>query len=116
LENARHVVAEPGKSWFDVPVIKNLHTLLLSAVEQPNALDMSTWHTCETTHCRAGWVVTLAGPKGAALEKASSTLFAAMQICKASSPIKVSPVRFFETKEVAMADIKRCAMEEAALK
>jgi hypothetical protein len=108
------VEAEAGTSWFNVPVIKNLHTLLLSVVEQPNALDMSTWHVCRTTHCRAGWVVTLAGEKGKALEKSSSTLFAAMQICKASSPIKVSPVRFFETNEVAMADIRRCAAEELA--
>jgi hypothetical protein len=59
--------------------------------------------------------VTLAGEKGKKLEQSSSTLFAAMQICKASSPIRVSPVRFFETKEVAMADIERCAKEEAAL-
>jgi hypothetical protein len=36
-----------------------------------------------------------------------------MQICKASSPIRVSPVRFFETDAVAMADIERCAKEEA---
>jgi hypothetical protein len=79
---------------------------------------MSDWHTCETTHCRAGWVVTLAGEKGKALEAASSTLFAAMQICKASSVIKVSPVRFFETNEKAMADIQRCAAleEQAATK
>jgi hypothetical protein len=79
-----------------------------------NQLDMSTWHTCETTHCRAGWVVTLAGTKGKALEKATSTEFAAMQIYKASSPILVSPVRFYETDEVALADIERCAQEEAA--
>jgi len=37
-----------------------------------------------------------------------------MQIYKASSPIRVSPVRFFESNEVAMADIQRCAAEEAA--
>jgi len=84
------------------------------AVQKPDALDMGNWHTCDTTHCRGGWVVTLAGEKGAALEKASSTLFAAMQIYKASSPIRVSPVRFFETNKVAMADMKRCAKEEAA--
>jgi hypothetical protein len=73
---------------------------------------MSGWHTCKTTHCRAGWVVFLSGEKGKALENATSTLFAAMQICKASSAIKVSPVRFFETNEAAMADIQRCAEEE----
>ncbi len=76
---------------------------------------MSSWHTCDTTHCRAGWVVVLAGDAGKSLEKATSTEFAAKQIYKASSLIKVSPTRFYETKEKAMADIIRCAEEELAL-
>jgi hypothetical protein len=70
---------------------------------------MSDWHTCETTHCRAGWVVTLAGKEGKLLEERTSTQFAAMMIYKASSEIRVFPPRFFESNEVAMADIKRCA-------
>lgn len=75
---------------------------------------MDIWHTCETTHCRAGWIVVLAGEEGKALEKETSTLFAAMHIYHKSSPtINVSPVRFFETSEIAMADIKRCAELEA---
>lgn len=73
------------------------------------------WHTCETTHCRAGWVVTLSGPEAKKLEKETSTLFAAMQIYKASSSIWVSPPRYFEDNEKAMADMERCAKEEASL-
>ena len=76
---------------------------------------MDTWHTCDTTHCRAGWVEVLGGKEGTELAEKTSTLFAAMQIYKASSPIRVSPVHFFETNEKAMEDIKRCAEEEAAL-
>ena len=73
---------------------------------------MSTWHkSCGTVHCRAGWVVTLAGKPGKALEDKTSTLFAAMQIYKASGYL-ISPVRFFETNEVALADMKRLAEEE----
>jgi hypothetical protein len=86
---------------------------MLSAVRDPKALDMGAWHSCETTHCRAGWVVHLAGKEGYALEKRTSTLFAAMQIYKVSSPIRVSPPRFFESNEVALADMERCAREEA---
>jgi hypothetical protein len=75
---------------------------------------MSDWHTCETTHCRAGWVEHLAGEQGKALADKSSTLSAAMMIYKTSSPnIPVSPTRFFETNEVAMKDIIRCAELEA---
>lgn len=35
-----------------------------------------------------------------------------MQIYDVSSPIKVSPVRFFESNEVAMKDMKLCAEKE----
>ena len=74
---------------------------------------MSDWHTCETTHCRAGWVVTLGGEKGKKLEQKTSALFAAMQIYKASSPIRVFPPRFFDGNEKALSDMERCAKEES---
>jgi hypothetical protein len=114
LEKAGLVAKPENKSWFQVPTIPNIHQTVIEAVEKPDALNMKTWHSCDTTHCRAGWVVHLAGEKGRALEEASSTQFAAMQIYHASSKINVSPVRFFETNEVAMADIVRCAAEEKA--
>lgn len=77
---------------------------------------MKNWHDCDTTHCRAGWVVHKAGPAGYALENATSTVFAAMQIYHKSCPqVPVAPVRFYETNEVAMEDIKRCAEEESKL-
>jgi hypothetical protein len=69
---------------------------------------MGDWHTCETTHCRAGWVVHLAGEAGYALERQTSALFAAMRIYKASG-YSISPVRFFDTNEKAMEDIRRLA-------
>jgi len=98
-----------------VPVIENIHQAILEAVTKPAALDMSVWHTCSTTHCRAGWAVHLAGVKGYALEKKTSTLFAAQQIYKASSPIHVAPPRFYEDNEKAMADIEACATKEKKL-
>ena len=104
----------PAKAAFVVPKIDNIHSTVLAAVTaKDHKLNMSDWHTCETTHCRAGWVVHLAGEAGKALEDRTSTLFAAQQIYHASSPIKVSPPRFFESNEIAMADIARCAEEEA---
>ena len=47
----------------------------------PGALDMSTWHTCETTHCLAGWAVALSGPAGKALEAVTSTSVAGAILC-----------------------------------
>ena len=98
-----------------MPVIENIHQTVYELTSNPDSLDMSNWHTCDTTHCRAGWVVFLAGKEGVELEIKTSTEFAAMQIYKASSEIKVSPVRFYESNEAAMADIKRCAEEEFKL-
>jgi len=94
---------------FTIPVIEDIHKRVLDAVSQESALEMSAWHTCDTTHCRAGWVVVLAGEAGKELEGETSTLFAAMQIYKASSDIKVPPTRFFDSNIAAMVDIKRCA-------
>jgi uncharacterized pyridoxamine 5'-phosphate oxidase family protein len=98
----------PQKIKTPVPVIEDIHKKLYAAVSQPNALEMSTWHTCETTHCRAGWVVTLAGAEGKKLEQETTPLFAAQQIYKASG-YDISPVRFFDSNEAAMADMKRLA-------
>ena len=76
---------------------------------------MSTWHTCNTTHCRAGWVVHLAGEAGYALERFHDTALAAQLIYRESDPANpVSPVRFYETNEQALADMKRLAGDAAA--
>jgi uncharacterized protein YdaU (DUF1376 family) len=78
---------------------------------------MDDWHSsCGTTHCRAGWVVVLAGEEGLALEKKTSTEFAAKQIYKKSSDIKVTLNKFFVKNDESMEDIKRCAKEENELK
>jgi hypothetical protein len=74
---------------------------------------MGTWHSCENTHCWAGWVVTLAGEEGKKLESFFDTPLAAMKILDASSPLRVSPVRFFETNVDALDRMKKLADQEA---
>jgi hypothetical protein len=93
-----------------VPVIPNIHKAVYGAASKPEALEMSTWHTCQNTHCRAGWVVTLAGKAGKELEEHFDTLLAAMKICDASAPgFKINPCRFFDLNDDALADMKRLA-------
>jgi len=71
---------------------------------------MDTWHTCEKTHCRGGWVVTLAGAEGRALEAFYNTELAAMLIYDASAPgFKINPARFYDGNADALADMKRLA-------
>jgi hypothetical protein len=75
---------------------------------------MCRWHTCENTHCRAGWIVTLAGKEGKALESFFNTELAAMLIYEASTGRKIHPARFYDDNDKALADMKRLAEEGAA--
>src|SRR5690348_5739922 len=91
-----------------VPVVEDLHKKLYAAVSQPAALSMANWHTCETTHCRAGWVVHLAGEPGKKLEQFFNTELAAMKIYAASG-YKINPSRFYDSNEDALEDMRRLA-------
>lgn len=95
-----------------VPSIKNIHRTIYEAASKSNALDMSTWHTCETTHCRAGWVVHLAGKAGAAMEFRTGTAAAAALIYLKSDPKLNKIPDFYADNEAAMADMKRLAEAE----
>ena len=68
---------------------------------------MGNWHSCETAHCRAGWVVTLAGEAGKALEWAIGTPAAAAVIYMSSDPELEKIPNFYCNHETAMADMKR---------
>jgi len=71
---------------------------------------MGGWHACETTHCRGGWVVTLAGEAGKKLEQFFNTELAAMKIYDASCPgYKINPARFYDSNEAAMEDMRKLA-------
>ena len=95
---------------FDgVPVIPEIHKAVYTAASQTNALDMKSWHSCDTTHCRAGWVVTLAGAGGKALEWAVGTSAAATAIYLASDPKLEKVPNFYASNEEALEDMKRLA-------
>ena len=99
-----------------VPKIDNIHQKVYGAASKENALNMNAWHTCETTHCRAGWVTTLAGKEGKDLEEKTSTANAALLIYMASDPDFISREGipdFHTDNETALADMKRLADLEA---
>ena len=75
---------------------------------------MDDWHTCNTTHCRGGWVVHLAGEAGYALERYHNTLLAAQLIYRESGYL-INPCRFFDVNAAALADMKKLAETEAVL-
>jgi uncharacterized protein YjbI with pentapeptide repeats len=100
-----------GCDLGNAPKIDDIHTKVYAAASQPGALDMKLWH-CETKHCRAGWVVTLAGEEGAALQGKVGTPAAAAAIYLASDPDRWETERlpdFYCDNQTALADMKRMA-------
>ena len=70
----------------------------------------AAWHTSEKTHCRGGWVITLAGAEGRALEAFFDTPLAARMIYDASCPgYLINPCRFYDSNEDALEDMRKLA-------
>jgi hypothetical protein len=98
----------------EVPVVEDLDRKVLAAVGDGEFLEMGTWHTCETTHCRGGWAIALCGEQGHALEQFYNWELAAILIYDASDPdFKINPARFYDSNVNALADMKRLAELEA---
>ena len=100
-----------GANLSGAPVIDDIHAKVYAAASQPGALDMGSWH-CGTSHCRAGWVVTLAGQPGLDLEAKIGTPAAAMAIYMASDPERWKNERlpdFYCDNATALADMARMA-------
>ncbi|TVQ34031.1 MAG: pentapeptide repeat-containing protein [Phycisphaeraceae bacterium] len=95
------------------PILTDIDAKILAAIRDGGELRMSDWHACETTHCRGGWAIHLAGDAGRALEKEYGSGAAAALIYAASRPGKRLP-DFYANDEDAMADIEACAAEGPA--
>lgn len=86
------------------PVVRDIDTAILAAIRAGGKLEMRTWHSCRTTHCRAGWAITLAGEAGAELEKELGPNVAGALIYAASRPGQPVP-DFLASNEEAMKDL-----------
>ncbi len=83
-----------------VTSIPNLDELLREQIlAHPETFDMSQWHICETTHCRAGWY-TIFSPEGRLLESLYGTAVAAALIYHAAYPDKLIPNWLASEEEV----------------
>ena len=55
-----------------LPIVADAHARLkavaMAALTDADALNMNTWHTCQTAHCIAGWAIHQAGELGRTLE------------------------------------------------
>ena len=101
-------IALGGKRISDAPIIDDIHRRVYEAASASNGtrLDMRVWHSeCGTAHCRAGWVVTLAGDAGRALEARIGTANAAHLIYAASDPTRPL-VDFYASGAEALRDMR----------
>jgi hypothetical protein len=96
----------------DVPVVPAIDAAILARIEAGGRLEMSAWHTCETTHCRAGWAIALAGWPGEALEDALGAAIAGTFIYAASRPGVPIP-DFYASNSDALADLRVAAARQA---
>ena len=133
IEGGRQLPVAPepttGAEWCDYYgidlakadfIVPNIDAAILASIRNNQAagLDMSGWHGgscdetnwCNTTHCRAGYAICLAGKAGFDLEREFGAETAGRMIYAASRPDKPLP-DFFAEDEDAMADIIECAGE-----
>ena len=105
----RGAVLSGLKGLPQITIVENIDAAILAACTSPGcSLEMGSWHDCGTTHCRAGWAITLAGEAGKALEDRVGPEAAGSLIYAVSRPDKPVP-DFFADNETAMADIVKCA-------
>ena len=104
--------AERFRARFpDVPVVEQLDAKILAVVDTGQGkLQMDSWHTCETTHCRAGWAITLAGDGGKRLEERCGSEDAGRRIYLASTG---RCPWFFDSDEGALEDMRKQAALQA---
>jgi hypothetical protein len=107
LSDANLSNADLSDAPFAVP---HLDAKILARIQSGGKLQMNCWHSCETSHCRAGWAVVVAGPAGRALEWMQGTHAAASLIYAASRPKDKIPdfAADLDSEEV-LSDIKKCA-------
>jgi hypothetical protein len=102
-------------------VIPNIDAAILESIEAhkaagTNGLNMGHWHGekcdetnwCQTTHCRAGYAICLAGKAGFDLERKYGAETAGQMIYAASRPALPLP-DFHASTDCAMADMIACA-------
>ena len=99
----RHARVEGARDFPPVPTVAELDAKILSCIENGGSLEMDRWHTCDTTHCRAGWAVVLAGYAGRILEERVGSYAAGALIYEASTG---NVPDFFAENEDALEDIK----------
>jgi uncharacterized protein YjbI with pentapeptide repeats len=109
-----------------VPLIPNIDAAILAAIaenkaKKQNGFDMGSWHGnkedcdetnwCQTTHCRAGYAICLAGKAGFDLERKYGPANAGMLLYLKSTPNEPVP-NWAASNSSALADMRERAKKQ----
>ena len=64
---------------------QRLQAVAQAALASDDALEMDCWHTCDTTHCIAGWAIHQAGVLGQLLEQVHGEEIAGLMLLGAEA-------------------------------
>lgn len=79
---------------------KDLLQQIAVAAHKTDGLEMGSWHTCDTRHCVAGWVITLT-PGGKELEERTSPDTAGRLLAPELAHL------FYEDNDTALEELKK---------
>ena len=100
--------ADLGGAYLrDAPIVENIDAAILAAINAGGKLKMSDWHTCKTTHCRAGWAVTLAGDAGKELEANSDDATKLLEFMRDEFGWDIRPDSALGIKPISITGSKR---------
>ena len=105
-----------GTKFPEMMAVENLFSKIKEAVGDGNGLEMASWHTCETTHCIAGWAIHLAGDAGRVVASLlGSSVAGALIIRDSCSYLEGKTPNFYASNEEGLNFINECAEKESAL-
>lgn len=101
---------DPSSPIYDlIPMVENIDQKTLAEIEADKGkLVMGDWHTCNTTHCLAGWAIHHAGKEGYALEELTEPEYAGALIYAKSCPTLPIP-NFYSDDEEGMEQLRERA-------
>jgi Pentapeptide repeats (8 copies) len=93
--NLRSANLRSAEKGIPITPMSDIKSEVLKRIESSSSckINMNHWHTCDTVHCLAGWIVTV-HPEGKMLEHFTSPAFAATVILQACG---IKPPNFYDT-------------------
>ena len=101
--------SEALRPGSDAEARARLQAVAVAALAGDDTLNMGAWHSCDTTHCIAGWAIHQAGDEGRALEQRVGPYMAGVVLLGTDAA-----AHFYDATDDARAWLKGVLPQEAA--